>query len=241
MRVLVQQKHGRFPNINYYNAALGFEELGRDVVLVEQTELEAMDTSRDTLLVGEIPVMLAAFSRRGIAYQSLSYIPDVLLPLAGRRIWRSTLGEARNSVNAGQAFFAKPLEGTPRFFKGQVLRSFRDLIRTAHCDAQTPVWCSELVDFVSEYRVFVCQGEIVGMKHYSGDFRIFLDWPTVANAVACLHPAPAGFAVDFGVTSAHTTQIVEQNDGFSLGSYGLHHVAYAKLLEARWNEIVTKA
>jgi hypothetical protein len=238
LRALIQQKGGRFPNVNYYNAALGFEELGWEVVLVDEAELAARDGTREALVVGEIPVTLAAFARRRVAYEPFSYIPEVLLPFAGRRIWSSTLGEVRNRVAAGQALFAKPLEGTPRLFKGQILRAYRDLITTANCDASTAVWCSDLVDFVSEYRVFLCQGAIVGIKHYFGDFRLFVDWHTVENAVACLQPAAAGFAVDFGVANTGETRIVEQNDGFSLGSYGLHHVTYAKLLEARSEEIV---
>ena len=76
MRVFVQQKGGRFPNINYYNAALGFEELGGEVVPVEEAELEAADESKEALVVGEIPIMLAAFARRGVAYEPFSYIPQ---------------------------------------------------------------------------------------------------------------------------------------------------------------------
>lgn len=32
--------------------------------------------------------------------------------------------------------------------------------------------------------------------------------------------------------------LVEVNDGFSLGSYGLWHDLYARLLSARWAELV---
>ncbi|MHA3772612.1 ATP-grasp domain-containing protein [Verrucomicrobiota bacterium sgz303538] len=237
MRVYVQQKRGGFPNINYYNAWLGFQELGYETIMFEETTFDELHLTRESIVTGEIPIMLAAFTKLGILYTPLQYIPQSLHRFAARRIWTSTLGEVRNAVASGEALFAKPLEGTPRYFKGQVLRTFRDLIRTAHCDPAMPLWCSELVDFVSEYRVFVCEGEIVGLKHYSGDFRIFPDWPTVEEVMASYTDRPAGFGLDFGVTRDGRTLIVEQNDGFSLGCYGLHHVIYAELLAARWNQI----
>jgi len=33
----------------------------------------------------------------------------------------------------------------------------------------TPIFCSEIVEFVSEYRVYVAYGEIKGVCHYQGD------------------------------------------------------------------------
>ena len=49
--------------------------------------------------------------------------------------------------------------------------------------------------------------------------------------------APNGYAFDVGVTKQGETILVEANDGFSLGSYGLFYIDYAKLLSARWAEL----
>jgi hypothetical protein len=239
MRVCIQQTRGEFPNITYYNAWLGFRELGYDAVLIDEAGFADEEFGEDALPVGQIPLMLAIFTQCGIAYSHLDYVPREVMPFAARRIWTSTLGEAREVVARGDMLFVKPSEGTPRRFKGQVLRTFRDLIRTASCDASMPVWCSELVDFVSEYRVYVCEREIVGIKHYSGDFRIFVDPKTIDAALLAYTTQPSGFGIDFGVTRDGRTLIVEQNDGFSLGSYGLHPVTYAKLLETRWLELLS--
>jgi hypothetical protein len=48
---------------------------------------------------------------------------------------------------------------------------------------------------------------------------------------------PAGYVMDFGVTDKGETVLIEVNDGFSIGSYGLFHIDYAKLLAARWAEL----
>lgn len=238
MRVYIQQKRGRFPNINYYNAWLGFEELGYETALLDEAGFASLEPDQGSMIVAEIPFMLAAFQKAGVKYSPLPYIPDELHSFAKRRIWKSTLGEARDSVVSGQSLFVKPLEGTPRYFKGQVLRVFRDLIKTSNCPSETLLWCSEIVDFVSEYRVFIQEGKFVGIQHYFGDFRRFVNWSTIDSIFEIYKRQPAGFAMDFGVTSDGQTLIVEQNDGFSLGSYGLHHVTYAKLLVTRWKQIL---
>lgn len=42
-----------------------------------------------------------------------------------------------------------------------------------------------------------------------------------------------------GVTREGATLVVEMNDGYALGCYGLAAVPYAQLLEARWQEMVS--
>jgi len=44
--------------------------------------------------------------------------------------------------------------------------------------------------------------------------------------------------MDFGLTEDGRTLLVEINDGFALGSYGLDPIQYAKLLSACWADII---
>ena len=50
---------------------------------------------------------------------------------------------------------------------------------------------------------------------------------------------PAAYTVDFGIPSTNETVLVELNDGFAIGNYGLADYLYARLLEARWDELVS--
>src|SRR5688500_17594223 len=118
MRVFIQQKHGRFPNVNYFQAWLGFQELGHETVMLEEDDFASTTFGVDSMAVGEIPLMLAAFAQAGATYAHLPYIPLGLMEFAGRRVWTSTLEEVRERVAADAPVFAKPLEGTPRRFKG---------------------------------------------------------------------------------------------------------------------------
>ena len=43
--------------------------------------------------------------------------------------------------------------------------------------------------------------------------------------------------MDFGVTAQGQTVMIEVNDGYALGSYGLFYPRYAQLLSARWAEL----
>ena len=63
------------------------------------------------------------------------------------------------------------------------------------------------------------------------------DTKVIAEAIKDYPSMPAGCALDFGVTDKRTTILVEMNDGYSLGAYGLAPVLYARLLAARWAEM----
>ena len=90
---------------------------------------------------------------------------------------------------------------------------------------------------IAEHRCFLTDGAPVGLRQYRGDPLIFPDATVIRAALAAFPSAPAGCAVDFGVTSSGDTVVVEVNDGYAIGAYGPHPVLYAKLIAARWTEI----
>ena len=48
---------------------------------------------------------------------------------------------------------------------------------------------------------------------------------------------PVAFCLDWGITKNGETILIEMNDGFSFGHYGLHHCYVAQMLSARWFEL----
>lgn len=36
------------------------------------------------------------------------------------------------------------------------------------------------------------------------------------------------------------TVFLEMNDGYALGNYGLHYLKYAKLISARWSQLLNR-
>lgn len=93
------------------------------------------------------------------------------------------------------------------------------------------------MDFKAEWRCFVRYGNILSVRPYKGDWRLHYDSSVIENAVRDFASAPAGYSMDFGRTADGRTLLIEVNDGYALGSYGLFYLDYAKLLSARWAEL----
>jgi hypothetical protein len=142
----------------------------------------------------------------------------------------------------GLPFFVKPM-GRRKRFPGRVVESWGDLTVLAGAADATPVLCSEVVRWLSEFRAFVVHGSIVGVRHYAGDPAQIPEQTVIEEAVACFEAsgeAMAGYAADFGVLESGATALIEINDGFALGAYGLDDAAYTNLIVARWCELMER-
>jgi hypothetical protein len=99
----------------------------------------------------------------------------------------------------------------------------------------------ETVTFTSEWRVFVIHGVPQCSSHYAGDPLRFPSAAVIHSVIGAYSNAHAAYAIDFGVLEDDRTVLVELNDGFSLGHGGLPAPQYARLLIARWDELVQTA
>lgn len=149
-----------------------------------------------------------------------------------RRIWEGKWGEAEDDE------FVKPLLDI-KFFTGALRRDITEAISDDY-----PVWISEPVSFLCEWRYYILNSQIVGAGRYDDgeDDCPEPDLRLVQRAVdvMCETGAPAGYALDFGVLHDGQTALVEANDGWALGFYrgSCSPSDYAALLHTRWQEIV---
>lgn len=103
---------------------------------------------------------------------------------------------------------------------------------------------TEVVDFVSEWRVYLCRDEILGVCNYTGDNLIFPDSLAIkamGYAAPSLHDFPKAFALDVGVVykdGSYSTYLVECNDFYALGNYGLSPKLYTRALNTRWRQLL---
>jgi ATP-grasp domain, R2K clade family 2 len=238
MKVFIQKHKGEFANINALTAFLGFREKGYEIIPFEYPEVDDLPLDDQSIVCGGIPVVLQALQKLGITPPELSSIPPQLSHFADRKISTATLGEVRLGVNDGQSIFIKPLPKDRKLFPGTVLKEFRDLISTRHLPDEQIVVTSEIVEFRSEYRVFVLDGEILGICYYKGDIRLFPDVKVIDQAVDAYTLAPAAYAIDFGIIADGRTLLVETNEAYSLGCYGLSELRYSSLIERRWQELI---
>lgn len=224
-------------SINYQVARKGFEYRGAEISIFQRHEFDDLELEKGDIVVAGISLTHKAFNKLGLSQPSLPAIPEALAPFAGRRTWQSTIGEVRKRVSGGDPVFFKPAPSQPKLFTGLVVSRVSDLIATASLDDATPVDCSEVVSFQSEYRCFILKGEIIGVRPYKGDPLLFPESRVIREAVAAWADAPVAWALDVGVTTANKTLLVEVNDSYALGSYGLPPARYAAMIEARWAEL----
>jgi hypothetical protein len=83
---------------------------------------------KDTLVAGEIPVVIGALKQLGIEPPTPNDYPKCLEPLLHRRVWQSTARALSDDLfdGSGQPVFAKPL-GRQKRFTGHVFGTPDDL------------------------------------------------------------------------------------------------------------------
>ena len=235
---------GEFINKNVYNAWYGFTKMGVCAESFTAPQLFAgeVELARDTAVIGGIGAVRTALMQLGAPEPENIDYPPALLPFLRREVRRATIRDAHRLCVDGRfdpPVFIKPVTGHKEF-TGHVLAVFRDLIRTANWageEPNTPIWICDAVEFVSEWRYFVHHRELVGVGHYHGDPLRAPD-PDVVRAAVAAYDGPVAHVIDLGVLADGRTALVEVNDGFSFGSYGLHPHAHAAMLASRWHQLV---
>jgi hypothetical protein len=223
--------------------------------------LSEWDLKTTDLVVGNFDHSRLATKRLGLHLPTPPDYPVCLQPLLHRRVWASTLGEVRKWLrdpkNAGVSVFIKPSLNAKEFAaivepKDAMIDSLLDGVEGVMngLPSDTPVYCSDCVQMLSEFRVYVVDGVIRATCQYRGTTATehALDMKVVESAVKTLCDSEegrdlTGFGIDFAVLKkadgALVTALVEVNDGYSLGRYkGLSPKDYTDLLVARWARLV---
>lgn len=172
--------------------------------------------------------------------------PPLNVPLALRAYYPVQLHQVDYRTFLSQQqypVFVKPaLE--PKLFNAGVIttlsakKGFLDM-----CHGDTQLLTGDVVDYVSEFRVFVDRDRgMQAMKHYSGDPFELPQRVRIEQMIAAYQStAPTAYALDVGVLSTGQTMLVEVNDFWALGTYGWDPVPYIDLALARWKELLSQA
>ena len=231
MRAYIHGFQGKPYNSDCQAAYDGFQSLGIEPVLF--TTNEEFDTRNpEDVVVGGTILIWHALKQRGIEAEHFDY-PNELINFRGRKIWESRLKDLHE---ADFPIFIKPIE--EKIAPGIVVETMEQLKEEyGLLDPETAIYCSEPVEFISEWRCFLLYGHVIGIQFYYGDCDARYDQAVINAAIKAYPNMPAGCALDFGVTDDGRTLLIEMNDGYSLGTYGLNPTLYAKLLSARWAEL----
>lgn len=239
MRAYVERVDEGFRNANVFCAWQGLEAMGFEACFFTPDEVEELQLDAATPVVAGIPIVWRALRALGVEVRALEAIPRRLEPFAERDFGECSLGEIRARIaDEGAPVFIRPCPEAGKLFPGHVISRFRDLIQTASCPGETRVWWSDALELRGEFRGFVWRGELVGWRHYFGDFRSALDFSRVEGALETWDSRPVACAMDWALTATGETVLVEVNDAYSLGCYGLAPHLYAPMLVERWRQIV---
>lgn len=248
-KAFVKVRKGNFPDVNYYMAWKGLVEIGYEVIKFEEEEQDKIEVSSFT------PVFAGVGGCRKIIkrifdwdYTGINPYPDELMPYMHRKVERKKWLDARTEALEGHKFIKPVIQ---KQFNGAVLNTLLDTIRTAKVESDHEVFVCDPVNFVSEWRVYVHEHEIVGVKPYfhkeEADYQLTPAYTEIKKMIADYKPsAPVAYSLDVGIISNPTdygvdatTALVEINDGICLGNYGLDPIHYAEMLVSRWIELTS--
>lgn len=212
---------------------------------LKRIERRQLPLGPDTFVAGDLDAMHGAMRQLRIPVPEPDDYPVSLGEFLRRKVWASTLGEIERAVGSGSVpvVFVKPAERR-KSFTGEVFYSERDFAALGSVSRRQRVWCSAVVTWVAEYRVYVNDRRVIAVDCYDGDGSVRLDMDVVEAAVAAYYQsgaAPIAYGIDFGVLANGETALVEVNDGYSLGAYGISADQYTDLVMRRWNELLESA
>jgi hypothetical protein len=221
-----------------------FERRGVPIELytIKRIQRRNLPLSSDVFVAGDMDAMHGAMDQLKIDTPAPDDYPESLVPFLHRRIWKETLGEVERRISGEgwRPVFVKP-STRRKNFTGRVFGSPGDFMYVGAVSRRQEVWCSEVAEWRSEYRVYVIDDQIVGVDHYAGDPEVPLDIDTVRGALLAYRgsgQAPSAYGIDFGVLGTGETALVEANDGYALGAYKVAAKPYADLLIRRWQELL---
>lgn len=201
-----------------------------DYFSVSYDDLAALDVAvrNQTVPVGSVEFVTKYAELNGIALpKNISY-PTELSGYLGRSIWQSIFARAKPNE------FVKPIK--TKVFTGAIKHALTETV-----DDNEPVWISDPVEFLAEYRYYVIRNRIVGYSQYDdGDYATPPDIAVVQSMVDKYTSSPVSYTLDVGIVRDQTV-LIEVNDAWSIGLYpwGTMTTAnYIELITARWQEIL---
>ncbi len=218
----------------------GCQQLGIPTFFFKPEEINDTPLRPQTLVNGGIGIVRKAFEILQIEQPHMDdFPPDEILPYYGRKMWKGTMGEVRERIEYNKEHvFIKPLRDQ-KAFTGMVTNdSIHCLGTIAKFENDFELLFSEPVNFLCEYRLFIHHGRIMGAPNYKGRLDKIIDFDVARGVLKAWEKQPVAFSLDMGLTDDGKTLIVEINDAFALGNYGLPSQLYAKLVIDRWCEIV---
>lgn len=149
-----------------------------------------------------------------------------------------TLGEAYKRVEEGDKIFVKPLE--IKLFTGLVLDGMKYTCLTGIPEETlVMVYAPFNTKIESEWRIYIHNHKMVDARNYSGDFIVGPDYTYVLSVIEQNKTKfPCAYTIDIGILYSGENVVIEYNDMWAIGNYGIPNDLYVRLLKDRYFEII---
>ena len=233
-------------SVNIANAMYGFRDMGAEIIPYHNIDEIYDRVNREDIVMDYIEQCNSIFSKFGVE-PSIPDYPDVLKPFLGRKIWKDTINSiSRSEEKWSGGYFVKPVRN--KVFTGKIISSISDLVGCGNYSEDYDLLVSEPLDICAEWRCFILYDEIVDVRPYGilldrnrKSYKFHYDsnvLDSMLEAFIKWDERPIACSMDICVTKDGQTLLVEINDAYALGCYGLASIFYAKLISARWSELL---
>lgn len=241
-----------FHSQNIAHAVYGFRELGAEIIPYETIDEIYNWVSRDDVVLDYIDQCNTIFHKFGVT-PSIPDYPEQFEKFLGRKIWRDTINSISSDEKKWSAgWFVKPVRD--KAFTGKIIKSIADLVGCGSSTENYEVLCSEPLDIKSEWRCFIMYDKIVDIRPYGllmhnntePNWKYHYDSKVVEEMLDTFiqwEDRPMACSMDIAVANIQNcekTVLVEFNDAYALGNYGLPSIYYAKLISARWSQLLNR-
>jgi hypothetical protein len=252
MKAFVECNNKEYFDDYVYTSIQPLIDLGVDIIKFDGSNkhyqiddtITSLDNKRhyiteNDILIGSVDATSKFFAALGISEPTYLGYPEHLKKYYLRDISIKTLAECAKYTNP---YFIKPAEKV-KLFTGTVIMNKKefDFLHTyMNVPLCTKVYLSDIKNFVTEYRCFVHKNKLVGVKHYTGDYTIFPDMDLLKQMIEdSKDKLPVSYTLDIGVVNTKNwdTTLIEVNDFWAIGGYGLDGKTYVRMLIDRFQEI----
>ena len=231
-------------NVDVQLAVDGLIYLGYDILTfskedVETMRLQIVARTGEVPFIGSINTITRLLKHIGKYPTPLDFPTEIIESgLMNRPIFKMKLNDAIcsfRSVDYSVPMFIKPVE--TKLFDG-ILISKESQLNYFNGLNNPDIFMSDKINIVSEYRCYVHKGKLIYGCNYSGDFRVGLDYSYVDKLIKVYIDCPVSYTIDVAVLEDGKHTVIEVNDFWSIGGYGLSCYNYAEMLVDRWKEII---
>lgn len=179
----------------------------------------------NNLFVGSVEFMKEVFSKVGL---------NPKLPRNSNRDFiLTTLSEVRNN---NRKVFIKPVD--IKLFTGFVFDTINRTSISNIPDDTVVMQYEVLPRIISEWRCYIHYNKVIDIKNYSGDFFKVPNKEYLESIIEENKNFPIAYTIDIGILENGENIVVEFNDMWAIGNYGIPNDDYLRLLKDRYFEII---